>query len=189
MKSPTITVQHPGHGPCMGDIRSQMSITAAPRRTTSRTQGGSWIWAMLMSWRENALVSNLRSPLYCWKISYHTWLFIRSGPCKRQSFTTKPIEVGSGAASQMYEEFGREFGPSHWLALYFNKKTAYFHTRTYRVGTNDLISAVGGGLGLFMGFSLLATLMSAKNIVRNILEKQHNPIQRSTESISMDDEN
>ena len=53
--------------------------------------------------------------------------------------------------------------------LYYHKETAVYHTTAYRVDFNDLVNAVGGGLGLFLGFSLLTTLTMAKEWFTRIM--------------------
>ena len=40
-------------------------------------------------------------------------------------------------------------------------------TKSYLVSLNDLISSIGGGLGLFLGFSILSTF---NNVFDNVLD-------------------
>ena len=63
-------------------------------------------------------------------------------------------------------DFNRQFFPTdidgeQHVSLIFGRSVITHETQSYRVGLNDMISAAGGGLGLFMGFSLLSTLTYA----------------------------
>ena len=45
------------------------------------------------------------------------------------------------------------------------KKKSIVTTTSLKVGFNDFVSAVGGGLGLFLGFSLLSALSTVQNFI------------------------
>ena len=94
-------------------------------------------------------------------------------PCKRQSFRIELMTYGEGAIKQAlktgkWSEFFTNDDTQH-TCVYLHKKTATYHITTYRVDFNDLVNAVGGGLGLFLGFSLLTTLTKAKEFLSKML--------------------
>ena len=103
-----------------------------------------------------------------------------AGPCKRQSFTTKVADYGKGLYMQSFqhEEMDPELIEPIWISLHIDKTTAKIHTKALRVGLNDLVSAVGGGLGLFMGFSLFSTLKTTGTYFnRKIGKNRRKPVQ------------
>ena len=75
-----------------------------------------------------------------------------SVPCKEQSFQTRPIFI------EVPDDNCIPGKPCMVLRPSLDGKTVTHHTVTYKVHLNDLVSSVGGGLGLFLGFSILATL-------------------------------
>ena len=77
-----------------------------------------------------------------------------------------------------HEEMDPELIEPIWISLHVDKTTAKIHTKALRVGLNDLVSAVGGGLGLFMGFSLLSTLKATGTYFnRKIGKDRRKPVQ------------
>ena len=59
------------------------------------------------------------------------------------------------------------------VEIYMPNRVIEHYIRSYRVGFNDLISSVGGSLGLFLGFSLLSTLLSTYTYVAKKLDTFH----------------
>ena len=59
------------------------------------------------------------------------------------------------------------------VEIYMPNRVIEHYIRSYRVGINDLISSVGGSLGLFLGFSLLSTLLSTYTYVAKKLDAFH----------------
>ena len=61
---------------------------------------------------------------------------------------------------QGYLNYVSIMSESRNVIFYFPKTTATYVTASYKVSFNSLVSDVGGGIGLFLGFSLLSTLTS-----------------------------
>ena len=51
-----------------------------------------------------------------------------------------------------------EFGTYHALWVGYPRLDVKITSQSYRVDLNSFVSAVGGGLGLFLGFSIIDTL-------------------------------
>ena len=59
--------------------------------------------------------------------------------------------------------FPQDFTDRQDVSLEIDSSLMTHHTTSYVVTANNLVSAVGGGLGLFMGFSILSTLSFTYN--------------------------
>ena len=79
-----------------------------------------------------------------------------------------------GLELQIYEDEIENLSEreSFWITEYIKKHTAKYHIKAYKVGPNDLVSSVGGGLGLFLGFSLLSTLKGTGAYLSRILNRK-----------------
>ena len=75
-------------------------------------------------------------------------------PCEQQSFKTVPII--SGMPIDEYE--CKPGKPCIFIRPVMGSREVTYYTKSYLVSFNDLVSSVGGGLGLFVGFSILSTL-------------------------------
>ena len=81
-----------------------------------------------------------------------------TGPCKTQRFRIATDLVHKTENSQGNLD---NLEPDQIkVHIYLSSKTVTFNTLQYKVGRNSLVSTVGGGLGLFLGVSLLTTLQS-----------------------------
>ena len=72
-----------------------------------------------------------------------------------------------GANLQGIPRNDEEIPQGNWkvVELYFTTKSAIVTTTSLKVNINGFVSAVGGGLGLFLGFSLLSTLTTMQNFI------------------------
>ena len=83
--------------------------------------------------------------------------------CKTQRFITSPEYWGPTENSQGFERF---FSPGDIMVyVCLHSTLAKYTTLNYKVDFNGLVSAVGGGLGLFLGVSVLTTLKSLYSCV------------------------
>ena len=55
----------------------------------------------------------------------------------------------------------------HDVSFEIDSDMMTYHTTSYVVTLNNLVSAVGGGLGLFMGFSILSALSFTYDFLGN----------------------
>ena len=55
------------------------------------------------------------------------------------------------------------------LVCIYVKWMAKHYTTSYQMGRTDLINNIGGGLGLFMGLSVLSLLTGLKNCFQEIM--------------------
>ena len=92
-----------------------------------------------------------------------------SASCNRQSFG---LSVRKFSKDQNIQGIPREI-----LLAVKDRAVAYLHvkpesidtTTSLKVTFNGFVSAVGGGLGLFLGFSLLSALTTARYFILRIL--------------------
>ena len=98
------------------------------------------------------------------------------GPCSRQSFSTTLIgtdqmpNIYGGGDFLGMEDGGFNFNKT--LVISFQKMRAEYHSRSDRVTLMDLINALGGGLGLFLGLSLLSILKDIRNFVSKTFKRR-----------------
>ena len=59
------------------------------------------------------------------------------------------------------------------ILWYFGKPEIEVSTKIHRIDLYNFVSAVGGGLGLFLGFSVLSTLDVVSDILTSLMLKKH----------------
>ena len=83
-----------------------------------------------------------------------------SEPCVKPGYEVSMEQIGEGHRS---ERFYKERGKGVLLIQLTSPKNPMVEvvTTSYRMDPHDLISAYGGSLGLFVGFSLYSTFQTA----------------------------
>jgi hypothetical protein len=64
---------------------------------------------------------------------------------------------------------GGTVNPRRTMLMYYTEKTVVLKSQTKLVTFNGFVSSVGGSLGLFLGFSCMATLFGLVECIRNKL--------------------
>ena len=94
-----------------------------------------------------------------WKRNFFT------EPCRTQRFITLPEYWLPTDNIQGWEELLQPVEGEIHVMVGLSTTLAKYTIREYKVEFNGLVSAVGGSLGLFLGFSVLTTLQSAYSCV------------------------
>jgi hypothetical protein len=91
-------------------------------------------------------------------------------PCKMIShkvvFQKGSLHNGGTVLVQNYTS-----NPRRDIFMYYYEKTVLVKSQTKLVTFNGFVSSFGGSLGLFLGFSCLATLLGLVDYIKNTLYK------------------
>ena len=101
----------------------------------------------------------------CMKICSYS-IHLISGQCREvhyhlvlNDYSQKPSIKAKGANT-------------NYLHVFYPSIVVEAYTRRYHIDFNDFVSAVGGSLGLFLGFSFLGVFFEMYNIIRRISDNR-----------------
>ena len=87
------------------------------------------------------------------------------GPCKRQTFLAEAPFDGNviDLYNQIFDNILYKNRTVMFVGLLNDQVTII--TKSYKIDWNDLGNAIGGGLGLYLGLSLLSVLTFVKSFI------------------------
>ena len=110
------------------------------------------------------ITTNNQLPL---STTINNFLFVE--PCSRQSFTTSRISTDQLPDVLVKENDSMgildNFNSTTTVWIGFQKIRAEYHSISDRVTFIDLVNNLGGGMGLFLGLSLLSILTDLTNFI------------------------
>ena len=154
-----------GCGPWSTEVETWVNtghaLTKSNILTATESLSGHWTLSVPIALVSFHRALYQRSKLFSW---YHYLWFRFTEPCRTTRFrASQPI---IWYPTDNWQGWDVNIPPGY-IYVWINLKSslAKFTTLNYKVDFNGLVSAVGGGLGLFLGVSVLTTLQSLYSCV------------------------
>ena len=148
-----------GCGLWFTEIKTIDNVTIKMNMITVTEKWSKWLKLSTIKHVQVIVIYMLPSIMEYWKHNFFT------EPCRTQRFITLPEYWLPTDNIQGWEELLQPVEGEIHVMVGLSTTLAKYTIREYKVEFNGLVSAVGGSLGLFLGFSVLTTLQSAYSCV------------------------